>query len=63
MTIHGRKITDADMHDIAGYMDDEIRDAIHAQLAPCSNEEFLDAYIAHDPDIVPILENEFEFEQ
>ena len=41
MTIHGRKITDADMHDISGYMDDEIREAIHAQLAPCSNEEFI----------------------
>ena len=63
MTIYGRKVTDDDMKNIAGYMDDEIREAIHAQISPCSNDEFLDAYIAHDPDIVPILENEFEFEQ
>ena len=63
MTIHGSKITDADMHDIAGYMDDAIREELHGQLAPCEPEEFLKAYIDRDPDILPILENEFEFEQ
>lgn len=25
-------------------MDDEIREAIHAELAPCTEQEFLDAY-------------------
>ena len=63
MTIHGRKITDADMHDIAGYMADAIREELHVQLAPCEPDEFLKAYIKRDPDIIPILENEFEFEQ
>ena len=63
MTIHGRKITDADMHVIAGYMDDAIREELHGQLAPCGPEEFLEAYIERDSDIIPILENEFEFEQ
>lgn len=28
------------------YMDDEIRETIHAELAPCSDQEFIDAYIA-----------------
>ena len=26
-------------------MDDEIREALHMEMAPCSNQEFLDAYI------------------
>lgn len=62
MTIYGRKITDDDMKNIAGYMDDEIREAIHAQISPCSNEEFIEAYIAHDLDFIQILESEFDYE-
>ena len=30
----------------AGYMDDEIREAVHNDLAPCSDAEFLAAYLA-----------------
>lgn len=26
-------------------MDDDIREELHAELAPCSDQEFLDAYI------------------
>lgn len=26
-------------------MDDEIREEIHAELAPCDDQEFLDAYV------------------
>lgn len=26
-------------------MDDEIRETIHAELAPCTEQEFLDAYV------------------
>ena len=26
-------------------MDDEIREAIHAELSPCTEQEFLDAYL------------------
>jgi len=26
-------------------MDDEIREAIHAELAPCTEQEFLDVYV------------------
>ena len=26
-------------------MDDEIREALHAEMAPCTEQEFLDAYI------------------
>lgn len=31
------------------FMDDEIREQLHADLAPCSEEEFLEAYMeAHE---------------
>lgn len=26
-------------------MDDEIREELHAELVPCGNQEFLDAYV------------------
>ena len=62
MKIYGRNITGEDMKIIADYMDDEIREALHSKLAPCAPEEFLEAYIAEDQSILPILENEFGFE-
>jgi hypothetical protein len=32
----------------ASLMDDEVREAVHAEMAPCSNQEFFDAYcISH----------------
>lgn len=63
MTIYGRAITNDDMRNIAEYMDDEIREELHGKLAPCSNEEFLQAYIGRDPDILDILRNEFDFSE
>lgn len=63
MTIYGREITDEDMHIIAGYMDDEIREELHGRLAPCSAKKFLLEYIKADPAILPNLQNEFEFEE
>lgn len=33
----------------AAMMDDDIREALHAKLAPCTKEEFLEAYMqAHE---------------
>ena len=62
MTIRGKKITDLDMRVIASYMDDDIREQLHSKLAPCSNEKFLKAYIKRDRSILPILRNEFGYE-
>ena len=32
--------------DVAVYlMDDEIREAVHADLAPCTDQEFIDEYV------------------
>ena len=36
--------------DIADRMDDEIREAVHAELAPCTEEEFLERYLELSPD-------------
>jgi hypothetical protein len=30
---------------IVNYMDDDIREQVHRELAPCTNEEFLSRYM------------------
>ena len=34
---------------LADYMDDETREAVHIELAPCTDEEFLDRYLELAP--------------
>ena len=64
MTIYeGKQITNDDMADIAGYMDDDIREELHLAIAPCTNEEFLTAYLAHDPQFIELIEDTFKFEK
>ena len=36
--------TSIDFDAAVNLMDDEIREALHAELAPCTEQEFLDAY-------------------
>lgn len=62
-TIYGRNITDDDMQIIASYMDDDIREALHSEIAPCSNEYFILSYIGRDPEFETLLRSEFEFER
>lgn len=50
---------------VASYMNDDIREELHIELCPCSNEEFLARYLERDPDFIKILEgitsdNEFD---
>lgn len=52
-------ITDELMGTIATYMDDEIREDLHFQLAPCSSEYFLEKYLEQDPEFRMLLEHEF----
>ena len=47
---------------IGSYMDDEIREDVHAELAPCTPEEFLERYLELDPKFAELLEIEFEIE-
>ena len=50
------------MNTIAIYMNDEIRERVHFELAPCSPKEFLKRYLELDPDFSELLYNEFDIE-
>ncbi len=57
-----KNISNELMSTIATYMDDEIREAVHVELAPCTPEEFLKRYLELDPDFAELLKNEFDLE-
>lgn len=63
MTVYGRPIEQKDMDAIAIHMDDEIREQVHFQLAPCTPDEFLAAYLEKDPDFEEILKSEFGWKE
>lgn len=46
---------------IAMYMDNDIREQVHFELAPCTPYEFLKRYCELDKNFIDILENEFHF--
>lgn len=52
-------ITDEIMNTIATYMNDEIREVVHHELAPCTHEEFLKRYLELDPKFARLLRSEF----
>lgn len=56
------KIDNKIMDAIASYMDDDIREKVHAELTPCTNEEFLKRYLELDNDLETLLKNEFSIE-
>lgn len=57
-----KEVTNEEMNDIASYMNDELREAIHLELAPCTPEEFLTAYCNADPTFEDLLNEEFHIE-
>ena len=54
-----QKISDELMSMIGSYMDDEKREQVHAELAPCTPEKFLKRYLELDEGFRELLENEF----
>ena len=56
------RVEDRTMEAIAVLMDDELREKVHFELAPCSNEEFLKRYCELDPDFESVLKSEFSIE-
>lgn len=62
-TVHGEPINDNIMAAIASYMDDDIRETVHAELAPCTNDQFLARYLELDPDFEDLLVSEFNFKE
>ena len=56
------KISQDLMDSIVIYMDDEKREQVHRELAPCSPEEFLKRYVELNPEFEAILRSEFSIE-
>lgn len=52
-------VTEWMLDDIALYMDDEIREKVHNELAPCDPWEFLNRYCEIDPSFEKVLNDEF----
>lgn len=57
-----KKIDNDTMDRIAIYMDDDKREKVHFELAPCEPEKFLKRYLELDPDFENILKSEFSIE-
>ena len=56
------ELTQELMDTISSYMDDDKRERVHFELAPCEPEEFLRRYLELDPDFEELLNNEFSIE-
>ena len=57
-----REVNQVRLDEIAGYMNDEIREQVHAELAPCTPEEFLIRYLQLDCEFIKLLLSEFNIE-
>lgn len=55
-------ISQKTMDAIAIYMDNEIREKVHYELAPCDPEMFLRRYLELDPDFENVLKSEFSID-
>lgn len=56
------ELTEEVLDTIASYMDDDKRERVHFELAPCEPEEFLKKYLELDSDFEELLNNEFGIE-
>lgn len=57
-----REVNQVRLGEIADYMNDEIREQVHAELAPCTPEEFLTRYLQLDCEFINLLLFEFNIE-
>lgn len=64
MTKYGEeyKLSEELLDTIATYMDDDKREKVHFELAPCEPEEFLKRYLELDPEFKGVLKTEFSIE-
>lgn len=53
--INGHSMSKNLLADLVYLMDDSIREEVHRQLAPCSADEFMSAYLELDPDFLDTL--------
>ena len=45
---------------IVALMDDALCEQVHADCAPCTNAEFIAAYLLLDPDFIHVLAQEYK---
>lgn len=53
------EITEKILENVSYYMDNDIREQVHFELAPCKPVEFLKRYIELDPRFKNVLKLEF----
>lgn len=46
----------------AGLMNDSLREKVHAELAPCTNDQFVQRYCQLDPGFADTMYNEFKID-
>ena len=56
------ELTEEVLDAITSYMDDDKRERVHFELAPCKPEEFLKRYLELDSDFEELLNDEFGIE-
>lgn len=57
------ELADSFLDDCIGpYMDDDIRERVHGELAPCTPEEFLRRYVELEPGFKDFLWNELRID-
>ena len=58
-----KKVLDSAMQLLAVIMNTGIREKVHDELAPCTNEEFINRYLEYDPSFISIYEEVIECEK
>lgn len=53
------ELTQEELDNIATYMNDETRESVAFDLAPCTPEEFLKEYVNRDEQFEDLLKSEF----
>lgn len=51
------EITQEEIDILAVYMDNDVRERVHSELAPCTPTEFLKRYLIYEPDFSTIVKN------
>ena len=60
--VNDMKITNEVMKVIEVYMDDDIRELVHYEIAPCTNDEFVARYCELDEDFEELIYMELGIE-
>ena len=51
------EITQEEIEILAMYMDNDVRERVHSELAPCTPTEFLKRYLIYEPGFSTVVKN------